>query len=148
MGFLRGARDAWMSNRDSEKAHGNKEDESPSRRSDWQMEDARGDEVSVPAIRHVGPTLESDPEYLGLVGSAGPTPEAQIAEQAGIAGTDVRRVVRTEADPLTGSTRKLGAPEPLKTRLPGDTSSDPHTNVGPDNATTVQHRGERKRRLA
>jgi hypothetical protein len=28
--------------------------------------------------------------------------------------------------------------EPLKTRLPGDTSSDPHTDVGADNATNLR----------
>ncbi|HEX5234735.1 MAG TPA: hypothetical protein VFW25_05330 [Silvibacterium sp.] len=32
------------------------------------------------------------------------------------------------------------SPEALKTRLPGDTSSDPHTDVGPDNASTGQGR--------
>lgn len=30
-----------------------------------------------------------------------------------------------------------GLTEPLRTRLPGDTSSDPHTDLGPDNATTA-----------
>jgi len=49
-------------------------------------------------------------------------------------------------DYITGSNRDLTRPEPLKTRLPGDTSSDPHTDVGPDNASTVQHRGESKDR--
>ena len=42
-------------------------------------------------------------------------------------------------DPLSGRTSEV-LPEPLKTRLPGDTSSDPHTDVGPDNATSLQER--------
>lgn len=52
--------------------------------------------------------------------------------------------MRAGSDPLLGNDVSVrgGRPEPLKTRLPGDTSSDPHTDVGPDNATTVQHRGE------
>jgi len=42
--------------------------------------------------------------------------------------------------------------EPLKTRLPGDTSSEPHTDLGPDEATnlqkpeTVQNSGKLNRR--
>lgn len=114
----------------------------------WQMEDTRAEEVSVPAIRHVGPTLESDPAYLELVGSGGPTPEAQIAEQAATAEPDVRELAEEGIYPLSGREAEAGEPEPLKTRLPGDTSSDPHTDVGPDNATTVQRRGERKRNAA
>jgi hypothetical protein len=35
--------------------------------------------------------------------------------------------------------------DPLVTRLPGD-SSEPHTDVDPDNDTAVQHRGEDRRR--
>jgi len=42
-------------------------------------------------------------------------------------------------DPLSGRTREDWS-EPLKTRLPGDTSSDPHTDVGPDNASNLQER--------
>lgn len=114
----------------------------------WQMEDTRAGEVSVPAIRHVGPTLESDPQYLELVGSGGPTPEAQIAEQAAAAEPDVRELIEKGIDPLSGREVEAGEPEPLKTRLPGDTSSDPHTDVGPDNATKMQSRGERKRSAA
>lgn len=119
-------------------------DENAGRRDAWQMEDTRAEEVSVPAIRHVGPTLESDPEYLELVGSGETTPEAQIAEQAATAEPDVRKLLDQGIDPLSGHEVEARQPEPLKTRLPGDTSSDPHTDVGPDNATTVQHRGEQR----
>lgn len=110
----------------------------------WQMEDTQALEVSVPAIRHIGPTLESDPGYLELVGSGGPTPEAQIAEEAATAEPDVRELLDEGIDPLSGHEAEAGEPEPLKTRLPGDTSSDPHTDVGPDNATAVQRRGEQR----
>ncbi len=126
----------------------NKPEENKGTRDAWQVENAQTDEVSVPAIRHIGPTLESDPEYLELVGSAGPTPEAQIAEQAATAEPDVHELVVKGIDPLSGHEREKGEPELLKTRLPGDTSSDPHTDVGPDNATTVQKRGERQRKAA
>lgn len=114
----------------------------------WQMEDTRSDEVSVPAIRHVGPTLESDPEYLELMGLGGQTLEAQIAEEAAAAEPDVRDLVIEGVDPFSGREFEAGEPEPLKTRLPGDTSSDPHTDLVPDNATTVQRRGGRKKHAA
>lgn len=114
----------------------------------WQTEDATSGEVSVPAIRHVGPTLESDPEYMELMGSGGPTPEATIAEQAGAAEPDLRELTEKHIDPVSGQLRATGGPERLRTRLPGDTSSDPHTDVGEDNATVVQKRGERKNRAA
>jgi hypothetical protein len=114
-----------------------------------------GKETSIPAIRHVGPTLESDRRYLDQTRPVRSTPEAEIAQQAGTAEPAIREIKTAEVDPLTGEVRRIDEPEPLKTRLPGDTSSDPHTDVGTDNATTVQHRGEptrnrggRKRRAA
>lgn len=133
---------------DKGKDNKDKPEEKKGKREAWQTENARSNEVSVPAIRHIGPTLESDPEYLELVGSGGPTPEAQIAEEAAKAEPDVRELAEVGIDPITGHEVEAGKPEPLKTRLPGDTSSDPHTDVGPDNATTVQKRGERERKAA
>jgi len=106
----------------------------------------QGQDLEIPAIRHVGPTLESDPAYLNTIGSGESTPEAQIAEEASRAQPDLRALREQGVDYITGSNRDLTRPEPLKTRLPGDTSSDPHTDVGPDNASTVQHRGESKNR--
>ncbi|KAA6464534.1 hypothetical protein DYQ86_00750 [Acidobacteria bacterium AB60] len=87
---------------------------------------------------HVGRTLESDPEYNDQ-------PARELAPQAGLIdphGNDL-----TASPDLRDTSQRIredtgGRPEPLKTRLPGDTSSDPHTDLGPDNATTVQHRGE------
>lgn len=97
----------------------------------------KGDTV-VPAIHHVGKTLESDPDYIELPSSGYSTPEAQIADQAGSADVDQRRMQEDDFDPLSGKTFE-DRPERLKTRLPGDTSSDPHTDVGPDNATDLQN---------
>jgi hypothetical protein len=97
---------------------------------------------SIPAIRHVGKTLESEPGYLERENPEGLTPEAQIAAQAGNAEPPIREIAEAEVDPISGQVRRIDIPERLKTRLPGDTSSDPHTDVGPDNAATVQRRGE------
>lgn len=97
---------------------------------------------AVPATRHVGKTLESDPEYNNQ-------PGRELAPQAGLisrGGNDLTASpdMRASSDPLNGKVIAITGDrvEPLKTRLPGDTSSDPHTDVGPNNATNVQHRGE------
>ncbi len=111
----------------------------------------RDDETSTtPALRHVGRTLESDPNYFANeIEGEGLTPEAQIANVGappdttmGRGATDLSADV-SSTDDLSRARAANSGPEPLKTRLPGDTSSDPHTDLGPDNATTVQHRGER-----
>lgn len=93
----------------------------------------------IPAIRHIGKTLESDPEYYAVATPGYSTPEAQIAAEAGPVDVDQRRMEEDDFDPLSGRTLE-DRPEPLKTRLPGDTSSDPHTDVGPDNASNLQER--------
>lgn len=93
----------------------------------------------IPAIRHIGKTLESDPEYYAVATPGYSTPEAQIAAEAGPVDVDQRRMEEDDFDPLSGRTREDWS-EPLKTRLPGDTSSDPHTDVGPDNASNLQER--------
>ena len=95
--------------------------------------------TEIPAIRHVGKTLESDPEYYAVATPGYSTPEAQIAAEAGPVDVDQRRMEEDDFDPLSGRTLE-DRPEPLKTRLPGDTSSDPHTDVGPDNASNLQER--------
>jgi len=117
------------------------------------MARGRDDQTAgMPAIRHVGPTLESDPKYLEHTDQQGEdlTPEAQIANigappdtTMGRGATDLSADVSSTDD--AARARASARPEPLKTRLPGDTSSDPHTDVGPDNATTVQRRGEDKK---
>lgn len=75
------------------------------------------------AVRHVGPTLESEGVFI----PTGELPENRIEEEG-----------LTE----TANVDAMGA-EPLKTRLPGDRSSDPHTDVGPTNATALDD--DRKR---
>lgn len=93
----------------------------------------------IPAIRHIGKTLESDPEYYAVATPGYSTPEAQIAAEAGPVDVDQRRMEEDDFDPLSGRALE-DRPERLKTRLPGDTSSDPHTDVGPDNASNLQAR--------
>ena len=100
---------------------------------------AQQKDIEIPAIRHVGKTLESDPEYYAVATPGYSTPEAQIAAEAGPVDVDQRRMEEDDFDPLSGRTLE-DRPEPLKTRLPGDSSSDPHTDVGPDNATNLQER--------
>lgn len=93
------------------------------------------------ATRHIGKTLESDPEYNDRPDTA------QIGTGAGTSrkvGTDITASPDMRiSDPLLGTEiAQDRRAERLKTRLPGDTSSDPHTDVGPDNATNLQHRNE------
>ena len=95
----------------------------------------------IPAIRHIGKTLESDPEYYAVATPGFSSPEAQIAAEAGPVDVDQRRMEEDDFDPLSGRTLE-DRPEPLKTRLPGDTSSDPHTDVGEDNASNLQERDD------
>lgn len=85
----------------------------------------------VDAIRHVGPTLEQDERFLAVERYV--LPENVIADRAGNASVNMRAVT---ADALDREAEAMGA-EQLRTRLPGDTSSDPHTDVGPDNATNL-----------
>ena len=114
------------------------------------MARGRDDHASgTPSIRHVGRTLESDPKYLENAADRSElTPEAQIGNigapadtTMGRGATDLSADVSRTDDAAKARAGNAG-PEPLKTRLPGDTSSDPHTDLGPDNATTVQRRGE------
>ncbi len=111
-----------------------------SRRNRTQTDEAaQKREIEIPAIRHIGKTLESDPEYYAVATPGYSTPEAQIAAEAGPVDVDQRRMEEDDFDPLSGRTLE-DRPEPLRTRLPGDSSSDPHTDVGPDNATNLQKR--------
>lgn len=100
--------------------------------------------AQMPAVRHVGKTLESDPEY-------NENPSRALAPEAGLisrGGNDISANPTRWAgsDPLNGTVTSTTGQrvEPLKTRLPGDTSSDPHTDVGPDNATNLQNRNEQR----
>ena len=86
-------------------------------------------QIATDAIRHVGKTLEADGQFV----PGGELPEKQIENQSGTKAVDVRAAT---ADGYDREAQAKGA-EPLRTRLPGDRSSDPHTDLGPDNATTL-----------
>ncbi|MGA8529455.1 MAG: hypothetical protein WB622_07055 [Acidobacteriaceae bacterium] len=79
------------------------------------------------AVRHVGPTLEAEGVFL----PTGELPENRIENEGLRETVNVRAGMEDDWDREADA---MGA-EPLKTRLPGDRSSDPHTDVGPDNAT-------------
>jgi hypothetical protein len=116
-------------------------------REPWQMEDTSANEVSVPAIHHVGPTLESDPEFRNVPSRQ--TPESIIDKiGAPLPGEGIDR----DIDALPELENRAAGGERLRTHLAGDTSSDPHTDLGSglgtDNASAVQHRGGRKRHAA
>ena len=104
--------------------------------------------VSVPALRHAGPTLESDPDYPDTDQEDQVlTPEGQIAKVGaspdrtmGRGATDLSADVSSTDD--AAKARRNRGPEALKTRLPGDTSSDPHTDLEAGNATTAWRRRE------
>lgn len=88
---------------------------------------------TVDAIRHVGPTLESEGRFDDVLGQELSSPESQIRA---VDESDALSI-RTIEEDRHHLTEKATEPQPLKTHLPGDTSSDPHTDVGPDNATTA-----------
>ncbi len=97
------------------------------------------------ATRHIGPTLESEGNFADVLGTELPLNQSPSsgAEQEGAGGLDLRTLAQDRADPdasAVGPNLPGNEPEPLKTRLPGDTSSDPHTDLGPDNATTAHGR--------
>ncbi len=121
--------------------------------------------------RHVGPTLEAEGLLEDVEGSALNTgksgPDADSVDTLDVRtfgedrayqrasrevdellaeGKDAELSDESAASPdeaFFGFSKQLGeVPEPLTTRLAGDTSSDPHTDLGPDNATTVQARPE------
>jgi hypothetical protein len=90
---------------------------------------------TMDAVRHVGPTLEAEGVFI----PTGELPENRIENEA-MTGTVNARAVTEDA--FDREAEAMGA-ERLKTRLPGDRSSDPHTDVGPDNATTLDEDRER-----
>jgi hypothetical protein len=85
------------------------------------------DSQSVDAVRHVGPTLESEEDRVYVPKTDQLSPEEQVASEPDLN-------IETVADSGGGKPelRKGAEPEPLKTRLPGDTSSDPHTDIETD----------------
>lgn len=89
----------------------------------------RGKPLAVDAIRHVGPTLEAEGTFL----PSGELPENRIEAEGLTETVDVRAAIE---DPYDREAAAMGA-ERLQTRLPGDTSSDPHTDTIADNPTTL-----------
>lgn len=95
-----------------------KRDDQPSNTSDSQ---------SIDAVRHVGPTLESESERVYVPKADRLSPQDQVAAEEDL-------TVRTLSDSgeAKPQLRESADSESLKTRLPGDTSSDPHTDVETD----------------
>lgn len=87
------------------------------------------EQTRTDAIRHVGPTLEAEGTFV----PGGELPEKTIENRASTSAVNMGAVT---ADRYDREAEAMGA-EPLRTRLPGDRSSDPHTDVGPDNATNM-----------
>ena len=85
------------------------------------------DSQSVDAVRHVGRTLESEEQRPYVPKTDQLSPEEQVAAEPDLN-------IETVADSGEGKPELRKGPEiePLKTRLPGDTSSDPHTDIETD----------------
>lgn len=107
------------------------------------------------ATRHVGRTLESEGNFGDVIGTALPiaNPESGNAAEGAPDTVEVRSVGEDRgqdtnaSDPSTAGLVSRTTP-PLRTRLPGDSSSDPHTDLGQENASTVQNRPGGKDRNA
>lgn len=81
---------------------------------------------AVDAVRHIGPTLESEEAQTYV-----PAREnASNEELAADAGLHIHTVSQPEGSDRPLELEESDATEPLRTRLAGDTSSDPHTDVG------------------
>jgi hypothetical protein len=105
------------------------------------------------ARRHVGRTLESEGNFDQRMGRAVPIRRAGGGSEGN--ETDNLEVRRVPPDAEEGNAadaadagRVSSLTPPLRTRLADDASSDPHTDVGPDDANTAQKRPERKGRNA
>ena len=97
----------------------------------------------VDAIRHVGPTLEAEGTFL----PTGELPENRIENERLTDRPSLAEIAKDEYDREADA---MGA-EPLLTRLPGDTSSDPHTDTVADNSAAVDtgpNRSRKRRRVA
>ena len=92
------------------------------------------------AVRHVGKTLESEGTYL----PTGELPENRIEAEGMTEAVDMNAVTDDRYDREANA---MGA-ERLRTRLPGDTSSEPHSDTGPDNATTLDTDRPKRRNTA
>ena len=113
----------------------------PSTSSAKSSNQAPGSSVVDAGTRHIGPTLESEGILADVLGTELPISELSSAQtelqQEDIDALDMRTFAAGPDSTASGSDLSGDQPEELKTRLPGDTSSDPHTDVGPENATTA-----------
>lgn len=103
--------------------------------------DVRGTELPPIAETHVSPGRENvdSVEVRKMGGNRADRSDTDVEDaRAGVAGdlSDVDSDAALENFPGTLGSR----PEPLKTRLPDDTSSDPHTDVEPENAAPDHRR--------
>jgi hypothetical protein len=94
--------------------------------------------IVMDAIRHVGPTLEAEGTFL----PTGELPENRIEAEGLTENESIGAVAKDEYD---REAEIMGA-ERLLTRLPGDTSSDPHTDTVADNAATMDTDRKRRRK--
>lgn len=92
----------------------------------------------VDAVRHIGPTLESEKEQPYV-----PAREEQVSKEEQAADSDlhVHQLEGQGDEQRAVEGEKIGAAtEPLHTHLAGDTSSDPHTDIGPETPKPVNKR--------
>lgn len=75
---------------------------------------------------HVGPTLEAEGRLDDVLGDALPWADQQPAGDDSI---DRLTVVKATSSGEPEETSEAETGENLRTRLPGDTSSDPHTDL-------------------
>ena len=78
------------------------------------------------ATAHVGPTLEAEGRLDDVLGDALPWAEQQPAGDESIDGLTIVKAT-SSGEPEETSEAETG--ENLRTRLPGDTSSDPHIDL-------------------
>ncbi|MGH9587343.1 MAG: hypothetical protein ACRD3F_10355 [Acidobacteriaceae bacterium] len=92
----------------------------------------------VDALHHVGPTLESEEQQPYV-----PAREDRVSKEELAAASDLH-VHKVEIHGRETRITEEGKPgteaEPLHTRLAGDTSSDPHTDIGPETPRPVNKR--------
>lgn len=92
----------------------------------------------VDAVRHIGPTLESEKEQPYV-----PAREDRVSKEEQAADSDLHvHTIEGEGDEhhAAEGEKPGAATEPLHTRLAGDTSSDPHTDIGPETPRPVNER--------
>jgi len=92
-----------------------------------QKQDKESQPQVVDAMHHVGPTLESEEEQV-YVPRRETIPDERRAAAAAEGGMHVHTISREPGEERLTEHEESGS-EPLKTRLPGDTSSDPHTDI-------------------